>query len=615
MNKKPTRNKKPVDQRSKINIKSYLKEVQVGVKDGVFIYTDPLSIDQFAKKVNQPVAKIIKHFFSKGINTINLNTILSLEQIGELCLEFGLDFKIEKSVTSENLLDNIEFKDKKEDLVKRPPIVTVMGHVDHGKTSLLDAIRSTNVTSNEAGGITQHIGAYQVKKNDELITFIDTPGHEAFTEMRARGANLTDIVVLVVAGDDGIKPQTEEAIDHAKNANVPIIVFVNKMDKSGANFDRVIQQISKYDLSPEEYGGDTIFVQGSAIKKEGINELLDAILTLAEINEYKANPNADPYGIVVESKLEPGLGPQATVIIKRGTLKVGDYICIGAAYGKVRIMQDENGNNLTEATPSRPVKISGLDAIPQAGEKFLGLATEKEAKELSDSYKLKQQKQKHLSLQESHEKRTRINTNGIKCVDLIIKSDVQGSLEAIKYAISNINIEGVTTNIIRASTGVISETDIKLAQASNSTVISFNLGVSKQIRDLANSDNVQILSYEIIYKMVEDLEKIMKGELDPVYEESVIGQAVVRVLWKHSKIGTIAGSYVASGKVVKNALCRVLRDDVIIYKSKIASLKSKTTFVDKVEHNKECGIVVENYNDIKEDDIIEVYEIVKKRVY
>ncbi|MDC4181730.1 translation initiation factor IF-2 [Mycoplasma bradburyae] len=614
MNKKPAKNKKPFDKRSKINIKSYLKEVKVGVQDGVFIYTDPLSIDQFAKKINQPVAKIIKYFFAKGINTINLNTILSLEQIGELCLEFGLDFKIEKEVTNENILDNIEFKDKKEDLVKRPAIVTVMGHVDHGKTSLLDAIRSTNVTSGEAGGITQHIGAYQVKKNNELITFIDTPGHEAFTEMRARGANITDIVVLVVAGDDGIKPQTEEAIDHAKNAGVPIIVFVNKMDKPSANYERVVQQISKYDLSPEDYGGDTIFVQGSALKNEGINELLDSILTLAEINEYKANPNADPYGIVVESKLVSGLGPQATVIIKRGTLKVGDYICIGAAFGKVRLMQDEKGNNITEATPSTPVKISGLDNVPVAGEKFLGLATEKEAKELSESYKIKQQKQKHLSLQESHEKRTRVNTDGLKCIDLIIKSDVQGSLEAIKYAISNINIEGVTTNIIRASTGAISETDIKLAQASNSTVISFNLAVSKQIKDLASSSNIEILSYEIIYKMVEDLEKIMKGELDPVFEEQDLGQAIVRAIWKHSKIGTIAGSYVQSGKVVKNGLCRIIRDGVIIYKSKIGSLKVKENFADKVENNKECGIVVENYNDIKENDIIEVYEIVKKRV-
>ncbi|UTS70948.1 translation initiation factor IF-2 [Mycoplasma bradburyae] len=614
MNKKPAKNKKPFDKRSKINIKSYLKEVKVGVQDGVFIYTDPLSIDQFAKKINQPVAKIIKYFFAKGINTINLNTILSLEQIGELCLEFGLDFKIEKEVTNENILDNIEFKDKKEDLVKRPAIVTVMGHVDHGKTSLLDAIRSTNVTSGEAGGITQHIGAYQVKKNNELITFIDTPGHEAFTEMRARGANITDIVVLVVAGDDGIKPQTEEAIDHAKNAGVPIIVFVNKMDKPSANYERVVQQISKYDLSPEDYGGDTIFVQGSALKNEGINELLDSILTLAEINEYKANPNADPYGIVVESKLVSGLGPQATVIIKRGTLKVGDYICIGAAFGKVRLMQDEKGNNITEATPSTPVKISGLDNVPVAGEKFLGLATEKEAKELSESYKIKQQKQKHLSLQESHEKRTRVNTDGLKCIDLIIKSDVQGSLEAIKYAISNINIEGVTTNIIRASTGAISETDIKLAQASNSTVISFNLAVSKQIKDLASSSNIEILSYEIIYKMVEDLEKIMKGELDPVFEEQDLGQAIVRAIWKHSKIGTIAGSYVQSGKVVKNGLCRIIRDGVIIYKSKIGSLKVKENFADKVENNKECGIVVENYNDIKENDIIEIYEIVKKRV-
>ncbi|QZX49232.1 translation initiation factor IF-2 [Mycoplasma sp. E35C] len=613
MKKKPA-NKKQFDKRSKIDIKSYLKEVKVGVKDGVFIYTDPLSIDQFAKKINQPVAKIIKYFFAKGINTINLNTILSLEQIGELCLEFGLDFKIEKQVTNENILDNIEFKDKEEDLKKRPAIVTVMGHVDHGKTSLLDAIRSTNVTSGEAGGITQHIGAYQVKRDEELITFIDTPGHEAFTEMRARGANITDIVVLVVAGDDGIKPQTEEAIDHAKNAGVPIIVFVNKMDKPTANFDRVVQQISKYDLMPEEYGGDTIFVQGSALKQEGLDQLLDSILTLAEINEYKANPNADPYGIVVESKLVSGLGPQATVIIKRGTLKVGDYICIGAAFGKVRLMQDENGKNINEATPSTPVKISGLDMVPEVGEKFLGLATEKQAKELSESYKIKQQKQKHLSMQESHEKKTRVNTDGIKCLDLIIKSDVQGSLEAIKYAISNINVEGITTNIIRASTGAISETDIKLAQASNSTVISFNLSVPKQIRDLANSSNIEILSYEIIYKMVEDLEAIMKGELDPVYEEQELGQAIVRALWRHSKIGTIAGSYVQSGKVVKNGMCRIVRDGVIIYKSKIGSLKVKENFIDKVDNNKECGIVIENYNDIKENDIIEVYEVVKKRV-
>lgn len=608
MKKNHNRNHKfKKDTRDAVSIQSQLKSVDTGIKNGIFVYTAPLTLSEFANKIQKTESEIIKYFFLTG-KIVNLNTMLSIDQIGELCLNYNLDFKVETEVTKENILDRIQFDEDPNKMLPRPPIVTIMGHVDHGKTSLLDVIRKTNVVSYEHGGITQHIGAYQVSIDNKFITFIDTPGHEAFTNMRARGADVTDIVVLVVAADDGIKPQTEEAIDHAKNANVPIIVFINKMDKPEANPDKVLQQLTKYNLVPETWGGQTITVQGSARTESGIKELLNSINLLAEVNEYKANYNVQPYGVVIEANLASGLGPLASVIVKRGTLRVGDYIVLGAACGRIRTMQDENGIDVLEATPSKPVKISGFDMVPEVGEKFISLATEQEVKEVADSYKQKMQRQKHEALSATIQLRERIANNEIKSLDIILKTDAQGSLEAIKQAVEAINVDGVAANIIRAGTGAISETDVKLAQASKALIFGFNMGVPKVIKELADSANIYIRSYDIIYDMLNDIKMLLKGQLDPIYQDLELGEAEVRQIWKHTKVGMIAGCYVTSGKIKRNANCRVIRNGAVIYRSKINSLKSFNDFVNEIDLNHECGITVLNFNDLKIGDIIQAYE-------
>lgn len=608
MKKNHNRNHKfKKDTRDSVSIQNQLKTVDTGIKNGIFIYTAPLTLSEFANKIQKTESEIIKYFFLTG-KIVNLNTMLSIDQIGELCLNYNLDFKVETEVTKENILDKIQFDEDPNKMQPRPPIVTIMGHVDHGKTSLLDSIRKTNVVSYEHGGITQHIGAYQVSIDNKFITFIDTPGHEAFTNMRARGADVTDIVVLVVAADDGIKPQTEEAIDHAKNANVPIIVFINKMDKPEANPDKVLQQLTKYNLVPETWGGQTITVQGSARTQSGIKELLNSINLLAEVNEYKANYNVQPYGVVIEANLAPGLGPLASVIVKRGTLRLGDYIVLGAACGRIRTMQDENGVDILEATPSKPVKISGFDMVPEVGEKFISLATEQEVKEVANSYKQKMQRQKHEALSATIQLRERIANNEIKSLDIILKTDAQGSLEAIKQAVETINVDGVAANIIRAGTGAISETDVKLAQASKALIFGFNMGVPKVIKELADSANIYIRSYDIIYDMLNDIKLLLKGQLDPIYQDLELGEAEVRQIWKHTKVGMIAGCYVTSGKIKRNANCRIIRDGAVIYRSKINSLKSYNDFVNEIDLNHECGITILNFNDLKIGDIIQAYE-------
>lgn len=599
------------DTRDAVSIQSQLKSVDTGIKNGIFIYTAPLTLSEFANKIQKTESEIIKHFFLTG-KIVNLNTMLSIDQIGELCLNYNLDFKVETEVTKENILDRIQFDEDPDKMQSRPPIVTIMGHVDHGKTSLLDAIRKTNVVSFEHGGITQHIGAYQVSIDNKFITFIDTPGHEAFTNMRARGADVTDIVVLVVAADDGIKPQTEEAIDHAKNANVPIVVFINKMDKPEANPDKVLQQLTKYNLVPETWGGQTITVQGSARSQSGIKELLNSINLLAEVNEYKANYNVQPYGVVIEANLAPGLGPLASVIVKRGTLRVGDYIALGAACGRIRTMQDENGVDVLEATPSKPVKISGFDMVPEVGEKFISLASEQEVKEVADSYKQKMQRQKHEALSATIQLRERIANNELKSLDIILKTDAQGSLEAIKQSVESINVDGVAANIIRAGTGAISETDVKLAQASKALIFGFNMGVPKVIKELADSANIYIRSYDVIYDMLNDIKLLLKGQLDPIYQDLELGEAEVRQIWRHTKVGMIAGCYVTSGKIKRNANCRVIRNGAVIYRSKINSLKSYNDFVNEIDLNHECGITILNFNDLKVGDIIQAYETTVK---
>lgn len=608
MAKKNIKQKK--DNRIAIDVKKHIKKVDVGVFGGTFVFTSPLSIAELAPKLNKSANEIIMRYFKKGV-VYNLNTILDEEQIGELCLEYDLDFKIEKNVNTENLLENIAFDDLEADLVARAPIVTIMGHVDHGKTTLLDTIRKSSVTASEAGGITQHIGAYQILKGDKPITFIDTPGHEAFTEMRARGANLTDIVILVVAADDGIKMQTEEAIDHAKAANVPIIVFVNKMDKYEANPDKVLNQLSAKEIVAEELGGDIVFVKGSALKNEGIFELLDSILLIAELNDYKANPNRLAYGTTIEANLDKGHGPLATLLVQNGTLRKGDYLVVGSTYGKIRNMFDEYDNEIEMALPSKPVKVSGFEEVPTAGDKFLALADEKQARAIANDVKQKKIRLERSMLQSS-DIRAKIANGELKNINLIIKADVQGSLEALKGIFNSINIEGVTTTLVRSAIGTISESDVRLAQTSNAIIIGFNVRANRIIKDLADSVGVQIMNYDIIYKFKEDLEAWMKGTLDPIIVEEVIGEAKVLKLFKHSQVGTICGCRVINGKIKRNALVRVLRDGIVIYNSKIATLQHNKDSVNEVIADKECGLTIANFNDVKENDIIEVYVKVEK---
>ncbi|GAA5414800.1 translation initiation factor IF-2 [Ureaplasma ceti] len=608
--KEKVKSNKKFDNRKSVDIKKQIKKVDVGVQGGVFTFTSPLTIEELGPKLNKSTSEIIRYFFMKGIVT-NLNTILNEEQIGELCLEYGLDFKIEKEISAENVLDNITFDDDELSLEQRPPIVTIMGHVDHGKTTLLDAIRHSNVTTGEAGGITQHIGAYQVEKNNKKITFIDTPGHEAFTEMRARGANVTDIVVLVVAADDGIKVQTQEAIDHAKSAGVEIIVFVNKMDKPTANPEKVIAQLSEQDIVVEEWGGKTICVKGSALQKDGISELLEAIQLISDVNEYKANPQRLAYGTVIEANLDKGYGPLATVLVQNGTLKKGDYLVVGQTYGKLRMMFDDLGNEVIEAAPSTPVKVAGLEEVPSAGDKFLVLNDEKEAREIANKIRIKNTRLEWANAMTS-EMRQQIEDGTLKNSKFVLKADVHGSLEAIKAMVDKIDVDGAHAEIIRSAIGGITETDVKLAQASGAFIVGFNIRPSRVIKDLADQCGVQIKTYDIIYKLKEELIGIMKGSLDPVIVEEVLGEAEVMQTWKHSDVGTICGCRVTSGKVKRNAKVRVIRDGVVIYTSEIATLQHGKNQASEMLAGNECGLTIKNFNDVKEGDVLETYLLLEK---
>lgn len=597
------------EQRQSIDINKQIKTVDVGVKNGVFIFTSPLSVEELAKKLGKPAGEIIKFFFLKG-EIISLNSVLNEEQIGEICLEYGYDFQIEKEVSAENVLDNIIFDDNPNDLQLRPAIVTIMGHVDHGKTTLLDVIRESSITANEAGGITQHIGAYQVEKNHKKITFIDTPGHEVFAEMRARGANITDIVVLVVAADDGIKSQTQEAIDHAKAAGVEIIVFINKMDKPGANYEKVMSQLSEQDIVAEEWGGNHIFIKGSALLKQGIDELLEAIQLLADVKQYKANPNRFAYGTVIESNLDKGYGPVATVLVQNGTMKKSDYIVAGQSYGKIRMMFDSNGYEIQSATPATPVKIAGLESVPIAGDKFLVLDNEKQARELAN--KIKQKNSRLEWNNKNSTLRQQIEDGVVKNLKIILKTDVHGSLEAIKSMISKINIENAHVDIVRSAIGGITETDVRLAQTSQAIIIGFNIRPTRLVKDLSEQEKIEIKTYDVIYKLKEDLEIMMMGKLDPIITEEEIGEAKVQKIWKHSEIGTICGCIVNSGKIKRGAKVRVVRDGVIIYNSEISTLQHGKNQASEILAGNECGLTIKNFNDVKENDILEAYVIVEK---
>lgn len=575
-------------------------------EENVIYYESGMSVMEVAEALGVGITELVKKLFvSMGIMA-SATQALDRDTIELIAIEYNFELK-DKKITDMTRFDEVEVEDNEEDLVSRPAIVTIMGHVDHGKTTLLDTIRSSHVVTGEAGGITQHIGAYQVVKNGKTITFIDTPGHAAFTEMRARGAQITDIVVLVVAADDGVMPQTKEAIEHAQAAGVPIIVAVNKMDKVGANPDRIKTELTEYNLVAEDWGGDTIFVPISALTGKGVDDLLEMIVLVSDLKDYKANPNRLGMGTVIEAKLDKGRGPVATLLVQNGTIKVGDVIVVGTTYGKIRSMEDETGKLISFAGPSKPVSVTGLEEVPFSGEKFMALNDERKAREISEvrsQNKFNEEKGvgKTASLNDLFK-----NSSDEKTLNLIIKCDVQGSIEAIRGLLEKINIEGTNINIIGARVGGITNNDIILAVASHAIIIGFNVRPTAQISDMAKDEGVEIRLYNIIYKLQEDIEMAVKGLLDPVFEEKVTGQAEVRETFKVSKVGTIAGSYVTSGSIVRSGSVRLIRNQIVIYTGKIAGLRRFKDDVKEVKAGYECGITIENYNDIKVGDVIECF--------
>lgn len=577
----------------------------------IVLYKENMSIGDLAKELGVSAAEIVKKLFSQGL-MVTINTPISYENAEILVLDYNKELKKEETTDVTNF-EQFEIIDAEEDLVKRAPVVTIMGHVDHGKTTLLDTIRKSNVASGEAGGITQAISAYQVKHNGETITFIDTPGHAAFTEMRARGASITDIVIIIVAADDGVMPQTREVVDHAKAANVPIIVAINKIDKPGANVEKVMTDLSELGLTPEKWGGDTLYNEISAKNAIGIDGLLENILLVAELKDYKANPNRYAVGTVIESRLDKHLGPIVTVLIQNGTLRLGDPIVVGNAYGKIRTLKNSNGEEITSAIPSQPVEITGINEVPVAGDKFMAFESEKQARSIGEERK------KQARLKENTSKTvltldalfSKIQ-EGVKEINVIIKADVNGSSEAVKNSLEKIEVEGVKVNVIRSSVGGITEGDVVLAKASNAIIIGFNVRPSNSIKDYAEEQGVEIRPYNIIYKVVEEMEAAMKGMLDPEYEEKVLGNAEIRQLFKFSKVGVIAGSYVTDGIIKRNSKARVIRDGIVIYDGNIGSVQREKDAVKEVKKGLECGITIENFNDIKVGDIIESYEMVEK---
>ncbi len=578
--------------------------------ENIVLYKNDMTVSELANSLNISATDIIKKLMENGL-MLNLNQSIDFENAEIIALDYGKTLKKEETQDVSNF-ESFEIVDKEEDLVKRPPIVTIMGHVDHGKTTLLDYIRNTHVVDKEFGGITQHIGAYQTKYKDELITFIDTPGHAAFTEMRARGASVTDIVIIIVAADDGVKPQTKEAVDHALSANVPIIVAVNKIDKPEANIDRVLTEMAEIGITPEAWGGDVPFINLSAVTGEGIDLLLETILTIAEVNELKANPNRYALGAVIESRLDKNVGGIASFLIQNGTLRIGDPIVVGTSYAKVRTMKNDRGEAIVEAGPSTPVEITGLTENPSAGDKFMAFETEAEAKSVAE-------KRKNLA-KENAGKSQKVSLDdlfarvdaGNKEINVVLKTDVRGSEEAVKNALEKIKEKDVSVKVIRSGIGAITESDVVLASASNAIVIGFNVIAPQAAKDIAKDNNIEIRLYTIIYKLVEDMEAAINGLLDPEYEEKVIGEAEIRKIFKFSKIGNIAGTYVTSGVIKNNALARVIRDGVVIASDeKIASLQREKDTVKEVKKGFECGITLEKFNDFKEGDTIEAYEMIE----
>ena len=570
-------------------------------------FTEGITVGEFADALGIGSTDIIKQLMMLGIMA-SINNSLTFDQAELIAIEHGKEL-IEVKEVNETNFEDIDFNDDESVLVERPPVITIMGHVDHGKTTLLDTIRKANVAGGEAGGITQHIGAYQISHNDQLFTFLDTPGHEAFTAMRARGAQVTDIVVIVVAADDGVMPQTREAIDHAKEAGVPTIIAVNKMDLPAANPDRVMNELAQFNLIPEAWGGDTIFSMISAKEGEGVDELLNSISLLAEMEELKANPNRYAMGSVVEAELDKGKGVIATLLVQNGTLRIGDPVVVGSAYGKIRKMTNDLGEEVMEALPSKPVAITGLNVVPAAGDKFMAFENEKKARQIGEERQTqaKLQERKASSAMSLDDLFNQIQEGDVKEIKIILKADVQGSSEAVKASLEKVNVEGVKVKVIRSSVGGITEGDVLLASASNAIIIGFNVRPNATTRRKAESEKVEIRLYNIIYKAVEELEAAMKGMLDPIYHEVVTGQITVRDTFKVSKVGTIAGAYVTDGYVSRHAGVRLIRNNIVVFEGKLSSLKRFKDDVKEVKAGYECGITIENYNDIKIDDVIEAY--------
>ncbi len=586
------------------------------ISEDTILVKDGMTVGELSEVLSVSSTELIKKLFMELKIMANINQSLTLEQIELIAMDYGKEIQEEVEINKEDLDLYFEVEDQDKDLKERAPIVTIMGHVDHGKTTLLDTIRNTRVTAGEAGGITQHIGAYQVRAKDKKITFLDTPGHAAFTTMRARGAKITDVTILVVAADDGVMPQTIEAINHAKAAEVPIIVAVNKMDKPQANPDRVMNELVEYGLISEEWGGDTIFVPISALKGEGIDELLENILLVTEMQELKANPNRLALGTVIEAKLDKGRGAVATLLVQNGTLNVGDPLVVGNTFGRVRAMINDRNKNINVAKPSTPVEITGLQDVPNAGDRFVVFGDEKTARQIGEKRQQQyiettRQASSAVSLDTLFEQ---MKQGEMKDLNIIIKADVQGSVEALAMSLAKIDVEGVNVRIIHTGVGAINESDITLAVASNAVVIGFNVRPDGNAKQMAQTEQVDIRLHSIIYKVIEEIEAAMTGLLDPEFVEKVIGLAEVRQVYKVSKIGTIAGAYVTEGKVSRDGKVRVIRDSVVIYEGEIDTLRRFKDDVKEVQSGYECGMTVENFNDIKEGDVFEVYimEEVKK---
>lgn len=600
-NKKNNKNNKPQSQ------PAAPKEIPSKVT-----YQEGITVGEFADKLNVESSEIIKKLFLLGI-VANINQSLNQETIELIADDYGVEVEEEVVINEEDL--SIYFEDEKDDpeAIERPAVVTIMGHVDHGKTTLLDSIRHTKVTAGEAGGITQHIGAYQIENDGKKITFLDTPGHAAFTTMRARGAQVTDITILVVAADDGVMPQTIEAINHAKEAEVPIIVAVNKIDKPTSNPDRVMQELTEYGLIPEDWGGETIFVPLSALSGDGIDDLLEMIGLVAEVQELKANPKNRAVGTVIEAELDKSRGPSASLLVQNGTLNVGDAIVVGNTYGRIRAMVNDLGQRIKTAGPSTPVEITGINDVPQAGDRFVVFSDEKQVRRIGESRheaSIVQQRQesKNVSLDNLFEQ---MKQGEMKDLNVIIKGDVQGSVEALAASLMKIDVEGVNVRIIHTAVGAINESDVTLANASNGIIIGFNVRPDSGAKRAAEAENVDMRLHRVIYNVIEEIESAMKGLLDPEFEEQVIGQAEVRQTFKVSKVGTIAGCYVTEGKITRNAGVRIIRDGIVQYEGELDTLKRFKDDAKEVAKGYECGITIENYNDLKEGDVIEAFEMVE----